>query len=108
MKNNRILKLISLIICLFLCFSVVGCGQIYAPDLNPDLASSAPALSSTPSSASSDETTDIDKTLKVEFLDVGQADCSIVYLPDGKILLIDAGNRGDGEEILSYIKGCGI
>lgn len=43
--------------------------------------------------------------LIAEFLDVDQADCELVYLPDGKILLIDAGNRGDGEEIVSYLKG---
>lgn len=46
--------------------------------------------------------------LVAEFLDVDQADCELIFLPDGKILLIDAGNRGDGEEIVSYLKGKNI
>ena len=46
--------------------------------------------------------------LVAEFLDVDQADCELIYLPDGKILLIDAGNRGDGEEIVSYLSQKGI
>lgn len=46
--------------------------------------------------------------LVAEFLDVDQADCELIFLPDGKILLIDAGNRGDGEEIVAYLKGKNI
>lgn len=46
--------------------------------------------------------------LVAEFLDVDQADCELIYLPDGKILLIDAGERGDGDEIVAYLKGKNI
>ena len=46
--------------------------------------------------------------LTAEFLDVGQGDCSLFILPDGKTLLIDAGNRADGDEIADYLKGKGI
>ncbi|MBQ7108172.1 MAG: MBL fold metallo-hydrolase [Clostridia bacterium] len=46
--------------------------------------------------------------LVAEFLDVDQADCELIFLPDGKIFLIDAGNRGDGEEIVAYLKGKNI
>lgn len=46
--------------------------------------------------------------LTAEFLDVGQGDCSLFILPDGKTLLIDAGNRADGDEIVDYLKGKGI
>jgi len=45
-----------------------------------------------------------EKLLIAEFLDVDQADCELFYLPDGKIMLIDAGNRGDGEKIVGYLK----
>ena len=45
-----------------------------------------------------------DNLLVAEFLDVDQADCELIFLPDGKTLLIDAGNRGDGEELVSYLK----
>ena len=42
-------------------------------------------------------------SLVAEFLDVDQADCELIYLPDGKVMLIDAGNRGDGDEIVAYL-----
>lgn len=49
-----------------------------------------------------------EKLLTAEFLDVDQADCELFFLPDDKILLIDAGNRGDGEEIVNYLKSKNI
>lgn len=45
-----------------------------------------------------------DGSLVAEFLDVDQADSELIYLPDGKVMLIDAGNRGDGDEIVDYLK----
>lgn len=47
-------------------------------------------------------------SLVAEFLDVDQADCELIFLPDGKITLIDAGNRGDGDKIVAYLKSKGI
>lgn len=49
-----------------------------------------------------------DGKIIAEFLDVDQADCELITLPDGKLLLIDAGNRGDGDELVDYFKGRGI
>lgn len=45
--------------------------------------------------------------LNVLFLDVGQADCILITLNE-KTMLIDAGNKNDGEKIVSAIKGLGI
>ncbi|MDI3481337.1 MAG: competence protein ComEC [Tepidanaerobacteraceae bacterium] len=42
--------------------------------------------------------------LKVTFLDVGQADSIFIKLPEGKTMLIDAGNNDDGKTIINYIK----
>lgn len=42
-------------------------------------------------------------TLKVHFIDVGQADSILVQSPGGKNMLIDAGNNSDGEKIVSYL-----
>jgi len=46
--------------------------------------------------------------LVVHFLDVGQADSILLELPDGQNLLIDAGNRADGDLVVDYIKARGI
>lgn len=42
--------------------------------------------------------------LAVYFLDVGQADCIFVSLPDHKTMLIDAGNNSDGLLISDFLK----
>jgi competence protein ComEC len=49
-----------------------------------------------------------DGRLVVHFIDVGQADCILIQLPDGKVSLIDGGNRGDAENVVSYIEKLGI
>ena len=41
--------------------------------------------------------------LRVHYLDVGQADCTYLELPDGKTMLIDAGDLGGGPAILDYL-----
>lgn len=47
-----------------------------------------------------------DYDLEVHFVDVGQGDCAIIRLPDGKNMIVDAGeNKNSTEEkILSYIE----
>ncbi|HHV98151.1 MAG TPA: MBL fold metallo-hydrolase [Clostridiaceae bacterium] len=47
-------------------------------------------------------------TLKVHFIDVGQADSILIQMPDNKSMLIDAGNNNDGDDVVSYIKSQGI
>lgn len=49
-----------------------------------------------------------ENALRVHFIDVGQADCTLVELPQGKTMLIDAGNNDDGDDVVSYLKMCGI
>lgn len=41
--------------------------------------------------------------LYVHFIDVGEADCTYIELPDGKTMLIDAGEVENGEEVVDYI-----
>lgn len=45
--------------------------------------------------------------LEVHFIDVGQAD-SILVIEESKTMLIDAGNNGDTDMVVEYIKKCGI
>ncbi|WP_313413120.1 stalk domain-containing protein [Sedimentibacter sp.] len=48
------------------------------------------------------------EVLKVHFIDVGQADCILIELPNGEEVLIDAGNKGDSNTIINYINNLGI
>lgn len=41
------------------------------------------------------------------YIDVGEGDCELVELPDGKCLLIDAGTSDCGEKIVKYISSLG-
>ena len=54
------------------------------------------------------DTLDVQKdNLNIFFLDVGQADCTILIYND-KVAMIDAGNVSDGEKIVKCIKDLGI
>lgn len=48
--------------------------------------------------------------MRVRFVDVGYGDCTIVELPDGKTMLIDAGNglSSNTGRILKYLNECDI
>lgn len=48
-----------------------------------------------------------DETLQVHFIDVGQADCALLYT-EGHAMLIDAGNVEDSSLIVSYLLELGI
>ena len=49
----------------------------------------------------------MDDTLTVHYIDVGQAD-SILLESAGEFLLIDGGNRDDGQLVVSYLESCGV
>ena len=67
-------------------------------------------LSGENSSAPSGQTpaTPAGKTASVYYLDVGQGDSELIQLPSGENILIDAGDRGTSDEIVSYLKEKGI
>ena len=47
-------------------------------------------------------------SLIVHFLDVGQADSTLIQLPNGQTMLIDGGNSSDADNIINYIRSLGI
>lgn len=49
-----------------------------------------------------------ENSMTVSFLDVGQGDSILIKLPDGKHVLIDAANPGDGADILDYLSNEGV
>lgn len=46
--------------------------------------------------------------VKIHFIDVGQADSILIQDASGQNMLIDAGNNGDSELVVSYIRELGI
>ncbi len=47
--------------------------------------------------------------LRMHFLDVGQGDCTVIELPDGKIMLIDGGDSGSSTtEVLRYLNALDV
>ena len=39
----------------------------------------------------------------MHFIDVGQADCTLIQTPKGKNILIDGGNKSDAEDLVKYL-----
>lgn len=92
MRNN---KICSSIIILALIFTLIftGCSASYKDTKNENQNNSV-----------SDSRIIENSGLMVHFLDVGQADSILIQTPDGKNMLIDAGNRDDGDFVVGYLK----
>lgn len=60
-------------------------------------------LSVTACSPEAPPNTDPGGELSVHFIDVGQADCELIELPNGENMLIDAGNNNDDILICNYL-----
>ena len=82
-------KLISL----FLILSLLLCGCTVEIVLGPE-ETVRPSVGS-------------DNTLTVHYIDVGQADCILIEC-GGAFMLIDGGNRDDGQKVISYLQSCGV
>lgn len=48
--------------------------------------------------------------LRIHFLDVGQGDCTVIELPDGKFMMVDGGNDGEAvrRSVLGHCKALGV
>ena len=90
----RRLRIPALGLCLALCMSVLtGCTNAFSVDIDT-------WLDGEPKSSL--------KEMKVHFIDVGQADSIFIELPDGKNMLIDAGNNADGAFVARYLSDRGV
>ena len=66
----------------------------------------AKVLLDTPEPPPAPEVTGGEK-LTVHYLDVGQADCALLEC-GGEYMLIDGGNIGDGQKVISYLQNMGV
>lgn len=48
------------------------------------------------------------KALEAHFINVGYGDAALVKTPEGKNILIDCGNQGNGNTVVSYLKSHGV
>jgi len=46
--------------------------------------------------------------LQFHFIDVGQGDSTLIITPEGRTMLIDGGNNGKGNDIVSYLRNVGV
>jgi len=53
-------------------------------------------------------TVNADRTATIHFLDVGQGDSTLLSLPSGEIILVDAGEPSAGPKVSGYLKDLGI
>lgn len=97
MKNEKkIRKIISIIIGIIIVLFIL---------LNGDFINNATA--SVSNINNSNENNNVDGSLSVYFIDVGQGDC--IYINQGEYnMLIDAGNNEDGEKLVSYLKSLNV
>lgn len=47
-------------------------------------------------------------TLTVHYIDIGQGDSTLIVLPNRETMLIDCGNTGKGDDIVSYFEKIGV
>jgi len=82
-------KLLSLILALsiLLCGCAIVVEPLPTPGLDPDSTG--------------------DNMLTVHYIDVGQADCALIETED-KFVLIDGGNKEDGQLVISYLQQQGV
>lgn len=96
---RKILVIVSCI--LFL----VGCSS------NTDSTSSNPATKNQNEQIedeAADSTMVVNDLLRVHFIDVGQGDSILIESPNKHYMLIDAGTKGAGQEVVNYLSSLGI
>lgn len=75
--------------------------------LAPEDTESAPGDTQNPTQPDNSEIVAVDGTMQVHFVDVGQADATLIVQGE-HVMLFDAATKGRGDELVEYIKNLGI
>ncbi len=96
--NRKTVRLVLIVILVVVC-AVLEIGERFPKSGLPGWQTAFNAVDGTKQTPSGE--------LQVHFIDVGNADC-ILIRQGNETLLIDAGERGDADDILQYIRNRGI
>lgn len=99
--RKKLVKVLATIIILVVA-SVLG---INVWDSNPD--DTSDATTSPVQGTTTATVQDVEGTLVVHMIDVGQADCFLL-VQDGMTALVDCGTRSTGKDAVAYLQGLGI
>ena len=91
------------LVAILMLVGIVGC--FYEPIM--DLFSGSTSGTGGDSDSDYDSSPDSDSSVKVHFIDVGQADCAVICTDNGNII-IDAGMNASEDEMKAYIDKLGI
>lgn len=80
------------IMILLLMFLLVGCTDVTKPIENESVVPTAQS----------------GKDMLVHFINVGQGDAILIQSPNGKTMLIDGGVKGEGSNVVSYLREQGV
>jgi len=97
------------VLAIFFVVIAAGCSSTSSPSGQEGTANPTPSPSEpqTPAEPNKEDGS-APKTLKVHFLDVGQADSILIQTPDGEAILVDGGNNEDGAFVVNYLKKAGV
>ncbi len=97
MKNKYIFSPARIIIFLIVAAIVIGGGYFFSDKIESLI---------NPETIKEGSLEDIKEgDLQLHYIYVGQGDCTAIKLPDGKTMLIDAGEETDAELIMTYLDG---
>lgn len=100
-SNSFPKKAIATVAYVFVFFAILG--SLFGGKENASSQDSGP-IDENPPNASIAVLSD----LKSHYIDVGQADCILVQLPNDQTMLIDGGNEADSKTVLDYLSSSGI
>lgn len=98
-KPSRILGAVLLIVTMFLLLT--GCTTT----ISPSTGISSPTMASTQGNQPQQK---VSEKLRVSYIYVGQGDSILIQIPNGKNILIDAGENDQGNKVVSYLRSQGV